>query len=84
MPVNRPSGTDVSVRNPRDGIYIKGDADTDESIRLLLDSTATIAHMERRADGVWNDTGLRLSAASIELGRDFIISAVFATFRFPP
>lgn len=65
----------VNEENFLDIVYIKGDAVTDGSIRIILDDGDTISHMEMRASGVWNDTSLRLASSSIEIGRDMILSA---------
>ncbi len=72
---------DVSKSNPRDIVYIKGNETTDGSIRFRFittvppDAPETEAHVELRATGVWNDTGLMFSAGSISLGRDLKVSA---------
>ena len=65
----------VNVKNSKDILYIKGDDTTDQSIRIKFDEGDSIAHIEKRADGVWNDTGFRFSAGSIELGRDLLVGS---------
>ncbi len=56
-------------------IYIKGDDTTDGSVRLMLTSGDTIAHIEQRANGVWNDGSLRTASGSVLVGRDLTIAA---------
>lgn len=76
--IQRPPGADTSVVNPNDVLYIKGNAVTDGSIRLIFASGATESNIEERSSGVWNDTGFRFSGDSISLGRDMVVSAVLA------
>ena len=76
--------TDVTITNPRDILYIRGNETTDGSIRFhfLGEAGETEAHIELRGDdtpqspGVWNDTGLVFSGGSINLGRDLRATAV--------
>ena len=74
--------TDVTIINPRDILYIKGNETTDGSIRFRFitrvppDPQETFAHIELRGSGVWNDTGMIFSSGSISLGRDLSVSAV--------
>jgi len=65
-----------SQENPSGILYINGDADTDGSRRFIFTSGDDDAHIELRANGVWNDTGFRVASASIDLGRDLRVSAV--------
>lgn len=52
--VNRPNSTDVTVRNPRGAVYVKGDADTDGSLRLIPDATLeTEVEFQIRVSGTW-------------------------------
>lgn len=68
----------VGVANYTEGstVYIKGDADTDGSIRLMFTEGDPTVHLESRTNGVWNDTGLRLSSSSMLLGRDMLVSSI--------
>ena len=59
-----------------DTLYIKGDEFTDGSIRFQFTEGEDNAHVERRADGVWNDTGFRFASSSIQLGFNTTLSAV--------
>ena len=81
--VQRPSGVNVGVSNPDTTVYIgninantAANETTDGSIRLKFDTGDSTAHIALRASGVWNDTGLRVASSSINLGRDFKLSAV--------
>ena len=71
-----PPAPNLSIRNTNDVAYLKGDADTDGSVRFKFDTIGNINNIELRAGGVWNDTGLRFASSSIGLGHDMIISAV--------
>ena len=71
----RPSSFDVTRVNPRSLLYLRGDENTDESIRFAVDDGDIIFFIETRADGVWNDGSLRTRPASIEIGRDLKIEA---------
>lgn len=54
----------VNVINPLDVVYISGDENTDDGIRLRLDPTDGITHVERRTLGVWNPTPLEVTGQS--------------------
>lgn len=73
--VQRTSSLDVSQKNPNSILYITGDADTNGSIRIILDSEDTDSHIEMRASGVWNDTSFRFGSGSVEVGRDLKLEA---------
>jgi len=66
----------VNVKNPENIVYIKGDETTDGSIRFEFTTGDPTSHLELRANGVWNDTGLRIASSSLSLGRDLTLSAV--------
>lgn len=68
-------GEYLSSRNTQGIVYIKGNDTTDGSIRIILTEGDAEAHIESRANGVWNATGFRFSAGSIELGRDLSLEA---------
>ena len=74
--IQRPSGVNVGVNNPGITVYITGNANTDGSIRFMFTEGDPTAHLESRANGVWNDTGLRLSSSSMLLGRDMLVSSI--------
>lgn len=78
MPIEilRPSGVNVGVNNPGITVYIKGNANTDGSIRFMFTEGDPTAHIESRAAGVWNDTGLRFSSSSVLLGHDMLVSSI--------
>lgn len=70
------SSTDVTESNASNLVYIKGDANTDGSIRVLPDITfGTEAEFQRRADGVWNDTGIQIAGSTVYLGRELRLSS---------
>lgn len=70
------SGTDVSTSNPNAIIYIKGDANTDGSIRIIPDTSFDEqAEFQLREGGVWNDTGILIAASTVYLGRELQLSA---------
>lgn len=72
----KPVSPDLTVSNSDGVLYVKGNETTDGSIRLRLDEGATICNMESRANGVWNDTGLRISSSTLSIGRDMNLSAI--------
>lgn len=56
-------------------LFVIGDEFTDGSIRFALDDGETIANIEKRTDGVFNDTSLRFSSDSVYVGRDLRVEA---------
>lgn len=74
--VQRSGSTNLARSNPFNTLYIKGSEGVDGSIRLIFVEGDMVAHIEERADGVWNDTGFRFESSSVSLGRDFLLSAV--------
>lgn len=72
------AGTNNNAKEPEgeNVLYIKGDNDTDGSIRFAFREGESVAHLEARSSGVWNDDGLRISSRSLDVGRDMTISAV--------
>lgn len=74
--IQRSGVVNPSINNPFSTLYIKGNESTDGSIRLIHTDPDEIAHIELRANGVWNDTGFMFSSGSISLGRDLLLSAV--------
>lgn len=69
------SSTNVSTGNSNNIVYIKGDADTDGSMRIIPDiSLGTEAEFQIRSNGVWNDTGIVVAGGTIYLGRELKLS----------
>jgi len=75
---------DVSKSNPRDILYIRGNATTDGSIRIIFDPddiTPLVSHIElatkdpTTGEIIFNDTGFRFSASSVNLGFDLLLGA---------
>jgi len=78
------SGPDVTRRNGRGTLYITsgglateadGSNDPDGSIRILFTPGDEVVHIEKKTNGVYNDTGFRFSAESVDLGRNLILEA---------
>ena len=66
---------DVSEENPAEVVYVKGDANTDGSLRIIPDLSAeTEFEFQLRSNGVWNDTGIVIAASTIYLGRELQVS----------
>lgn len=65
--------------------YLFGSEFVDGSIRWNFTSGDAIAHLEARADTVWNDGSFRVGAGSIEVGRDLVLegAAGFMETRNP-
>jgi len=74
--VQRPSGVNVGVNNPGDTVYLVGNEFTDGSIKYVLEPGDTEVTLEKRADGVFNPTGLRLAANTLFLDRQLSISSI--------
>lgn len=62
--IQRPTNPDISVRNPRDTVYIKGDEFTDGSFRFIIDLDQDEVHIEERISGVWVLTTMTQTASS--------------------
>jgi len=60
---------DVSVNNPNECIYIKGDENTDGSVRICSTEADPTSHIELRTNGVWNDTSFRFVSTSTSSAR---------------
>tara|TARA_R110000772_G_scaffold73289_1_gene160291 strand:+ start:935 stop:1768 length:834 start_codon:yes stop_codon:yes gene_type:complete len=66
----------VNVSNAREYVYLKGDANTDGSLRIVPDQTVQENfEFQYRNNGVWNDTGIQISSATIFLGRDLEVKS---------
>ena len=83
--IERSGVHDVSRSNPRDILYIRGNATTDGSIRIMFDPNdpdPIEAHIELLKEDpvsgefIWNDTGFRFDSSSVSLGRDLRLGAV--------
>ena len=68
--------SNVNIVNPLNILYTKGNESTDGSIRFILNSGDTEIELEKRKDGVWNPTGLRLSADTLFFNRGFSLSSI--------
>lgn len=65
----------VANANPSNIAYIKGDENTDGSLRLLPDTSfGTEVEFQVRQSGVWNDTGILIAASTVYLGRELQMS----------
>ena len=74
--ITRPNSPDLSVRNAKEFVYVKGDADTDGSLRFDP-SVANVGavSVQLRTDGVWDRTALDVSGDTIHLGHDLSLAA---------
>lgn len=76
-------GPDVTRQNKRGLVYIttdptannEADVTAEGSVRIAIHPADDAAHIERLKDGAWNDSGLRVGANSLEVGRELRISA---------
>lgn len=76
LTVVQPSGSDVTVANAAEYIYLRGNADTDGSLRLL--PTTNVANQfkfQLRTDGTWNDTGIQVQGETVHLGRNLSLAS---------
>lgn len=78
MPISiqTPTPVDTTKTNPIEFIYLKGDANTDGSLRLKPDITGVKFEFQLRTASVWNDTDIQVASASIFLGKDLRLSSV--------
>jgi len=75
--ITTPTGSpDVTRRNTDEFLYLKGDVDTDASLRLLPDTLdQTKFEFQLRTAGVWNTTDIQISGATLFIGRDLSIGS---------
>jgi len=67
--INRPAPLDVTKANTADTLYIAGDADTDGSVRLVLNIFATDGYeVQSRANGVWNGGSAGFGPGTLYIG----------------
>ncbi len=72
--ITRPN-TSVTSSNSAEYLYLKGDANTDGSLRMIPDTSFdTEFEMQLRTNGVWNDTGILIAASTVYLGRELQLS----------
>ena len=84
MTIQSAYGASVQFNNPTSNAFITSnplafdipDSAPDGSIRFQFTTGDPTAHLEAKASGVWNDTGLRLASSSLLLGHDLRVSAV--------
>ena len=67
------SNINTTTSNSTGNTYIKGDESTNNSIRIIDDNGTPV--FQKRENGVWNDSDLRVSGDSLHIGRDLSISA---------
>jgi len=71
-------GPDVTRRNKRDTLFVRGNENTDGSIRFFKRSGANdneFVRVEKRDNGSFNLTGLKFSGGSIHIGESLSLSA---------
>jgi len=73
MPISSGNKSNTTTFNSTGNTYIKGDENTNNSIRLIDDNGTPV--FQKRINGVWNDSDLRVSGDSLHIGRDLSISA---------
>lgn len=69
MPISY-SPVDVTTFNDEEFIYIKGDADTDGSMRyaVVTFNNKTVTEIEKRTDGIWAGTSFKTGPNSVIVG----------------
>jgi len=72
MPISG-NKSNTTTFNSSGNTYIKGDENTNNSIRIIDDNGTPV--FQKRINGVWNDSDLRVSGDSLHIGRDLSISA---------
>ena len=75
MPISSGGGnkSNTTTSNSSGNTYIKGDENTNNSIRIIDDNGTPV--FQKRENGVWNDSDLRVNGDSLHIGRDLSISA---------
>lgn len=68
-------GPDVTRRNGRDILYVKGDANTDGSQRFIKLANEEFVRIEERKNGSFALTGFKFSSNSIHIGETLSLSA---------
>lgn len=72
-PIGTPS---IAQANPVSELYTKGSDNVDGSIRAIPDiGVEEDEEFQLRKEGVWNDTGIQIAAATMKLGRELLVSA---------
>ncbi len=66
---------DVTQFNDDGFLYIKGDADTDGSIRFSEDASKKIGIIEKRINGVWNLSSFKAGGKSFNIGERVAVAA---------
>ncbi len=74
-------GPDVTRRNGRDILYVKGDDNTDGSRRFRKIDGQKFIQVEARENGVFNLSGLKTGGSSVEIGESLSISATGSFIR---
>lgn len=83
-------GVDVTRRNKRAILYllsitpgpeIEADNDPDGSIRWVKAPEDNVSHLEAKFENVYNPTGLRIDAGTLEIGRDLFMGAAASFVR---
>ena len=59
---------DVTRRNRREFLYLKGDVDTDGSRRFCIDADTACSEIQHRVDGVWQPASFEVGANTLWLG----------------
>ena len=74
--ITRPNSPDLSVRNAKEFVYVKGDATTDGSLRFdpSLSNPGAVA-VQLRTEGVWDRTALDIAASTLHIGHDLSLAA---------
>ncbi len=66
---------DVTSENFEEYIYIRGDKDTEGSIRLSVDSYGDITQIEGLSDDVWNRTRFKIGPGTLHIGDSLAASS---------
>ena len=78
--IQRGGGPNLTIKNPSDVVYLKGDEFTDDSVRFEVD-IQNRTELQLRANTVWNLGELEIGGNSLFLGHDVALSAVASSIQ---
>ena len=65
---------DVTISNDVHYLYVRGDADTEDSIRFMIDNGTT--KLQKLVDGIWADSSFTSGSATINFSNDVSVGSV--------
>lgn len=75
MAIAETTGGHVNEFNDENIVYIRGDADTEGSIRFVVDNAKQISKIEKRRQGIWQPSSMRTGPNSVFVGERVALGA---------